>query len=85
MEFNANQCLNQTRNDIDKNQEDNTNRLRQRAQDLHRWKCELERAIAAAAEEVNLLEIQRRRLKTASSVLGLPESIGLFEYYYLCI
>lgn len=65
--------------DVDKNQEDNTKRLLQRAQDLHRWKCELERAIAAAAEEVSLMEALRRRLKQASAVLQLPESIGNVE------
>lgn len=76
VEWNGRQCLEQTRADIDKNQEDNTKRLWQRAQDVHRWKCELERAIAAAAEEIDFMEEQRRRLKSASSVLMLPESIA---------
>lgn len=68
-----------SRADIDKNQADNTKRLLQRQQDILRWKCELERAIAAASEEVQLMEEYRRRLKTAASVLMLPESIGNFS------
>lgn len=41
-----------------------------------RWKCELERAIALAAEEISFMEEQRRRLKQAAAVLQMPESIG---------
>jgi tektin-4 len=66
----------QTSADVDKNQEDNTKRLRQREQELHRWKCELEAEIEAIAEEITLTEEQRRRLKQASKVLQMPESIA---------
>lgn len=76
VDWNGRRCLEASRADIDKNQEDNTKRLLQRQQDILRWKCELERAIAAASEEVQLMEEYRRRLKTAASVLMLPESIG---------
>lgn len=48
----------------------------QREQEVHRWKCELERAIAAASEEITFMEEQRRRLKQASAVLQMPEAIG---------
>ncbi|KAK4879273.1 hypothetical protein RN001_007419 [Aquatica leii] len=75
VDWNGYRCCEQTRADIDKNQEDNTRRLTQRAQDVHRWKCELEMAIAAATEELNLLETERTRLKSAAAVLMIPESI----------
>ncbi|KAG5890398.1 hypothetical protein JTB14_026281 [Gonioctena quinquepunctata] len=76
IDWNGRQCLEQTQADTDKNQEDNTKRLNQRELEIHRWKCELERAIAAAAEEIGSMEEQRRRLKQASSVLTIPESIA---------
>ncbi|KAB0798256.1 hypothetical protein PPYR_09249 [Photinus pyralis] len=76
VDWNGRRCLEQTRADVDKNQEDSTKRLTQRSQDLHRWKCELEMAIAAAAEEIGFLEADRRRLKTAAAVLTMPESIA---------
>lgn len=76
IDWNGRQCLEQTQSDVDKNQEDNTKRLNQREMEIMRWKCELERAIAAAAEEISFMEEQRRRLKQAASVLQMPESIG---------
>ncbi|XP_050295530.1 tektin-4 [Anthonomus grandis grandis] len=76
IDWNGRQCLEQTQSDVDKNQEDNTRRLNQREMEIMRWKCELERAIAAAAEEIALMEEQRRRLKQAASVLQMPESIA---------
>lgn len=68
--------MEQTQSDVDKNQEDNTKRLNQREMEIMRWKCELERAIALAAEEISFMEDQRRRLKQAAAVLQMPESIG---------
>lgn len=76
IEWNGRQCLAQSSADVDKNYEDSSKRLDQRCQDVHRWKCELEKAIYAAADEITLMEEQRRRLKQASAVLMLPESIG---------
>ncbi|XP_076273209.1 tektin A isoform X1 [Rhynchophorus ferrugineus] len=76
IDWNGRQCLEQTQSDVDKNQEDNTRRLKQREMEIMRWKCELERAIAAAAEEIAFMEEQRRRLKQAASVLQMPESIA---------
>ncbi|RZC42216.1 tektin-4 [Asbolus verrucosus] len=76
VDWNGRQCLKQTTADVDKNQEDNTKRLRQREQEVHRWKCELEAEIEAISEEITLTEEQRHRLKQASSVLQLPESIA---------
>lgn len=81
VDWNGRRCLEQTQADATKNQADNTKRLSIREQEVHRWKCELERAIAAAAEEISFIEDQRRRLKQASSVLQMPESIG--NYYWL--
>lgn len=76
IDWNGRQCLEQTQADVDKNQEDSTKRLNQREMELHRWKCELERAISAASEEIGFMEEQRKRLKQAGSVLTLPESIS---------
>ncbi|KAI4465455.1 tektin [Holotrichia oblita] len=76
IEYNGRQCLEQTRADTDKNQEDSTRRLKLREQEVFRWKCELERAIDAAREEIELIEKERRRLKHAMAVLMLPESIA---------
>ncbi|XP_057652153.1 tektin-4 [Diorhabda carinulata] len=76
IDWNGRQCLTESFTDVDKNQADNTKRLNQRELELHRWKCELERAIAAASEEITFMEEQRHRLKQASKVLTLPESIS---------
>lgn len=76
VDWNGRQCLAQSSAEVDKNNEDSTRRLNQRCQDIHRWKCELEKAIYAASDEITLVEEQRRRLKQAMVVLQLPESIG---------
>ncbi|XP_063229568.1 tektin-4 [Bacillus rossius redtenbacheri] len=60
----------------DKAQLDSTERLQRRAQDVHCWKTELERAAVAAGEEINLLDGQRQRLRTALGVLRLPAAIA---------
>lgn len=71
--------MEKTQSDVDKNQEDNTKRLNQREMEIMRWKCELERAIALASEEITFMEEQRKRLKQAAAVLQMPESIGEFK------
>lgn len=71
--------MEKTQSDVDKNQEDNTKRLNQREMEIMRWKCELERAIALASEEITFMEEQRKRLKQAAAVLQMPESIGIFS------
>ena len=76
VDFNGRQCTNVTAADIDQKQNDNTKRLSQRAHDVHRWKVELEHAIRAMNDEINTLELQRQRVKTAVGVLGVPESIA---------
>ncbi|CAH1991082.1 unnamed protein product [Acanthoscelides obtectus] len=76
IDWNGRQCLESVQSETDKNQEDNTKRLNQREMEIHRWKCELERAIAASSEEILFMEEQRRRLKQAASVLTIPESIA---------
>lgn len=77
VDWNGRQCLEQTLTDVSKAQSDSTRKLLQREQEVHRWKCELERAIAAASEEITFMEEQRRRLKQASAVLQMPEAIGV--------
>lgn len=76
VDLNGRQCTNFTAADIDKKQNDNTKRLSQRARDVYRWKVELERAISGMNDEINKLELQRQRLKTAVGVLCMPESIA---------
>uniref|UniRef100_A0AAR5P4D3 Tektin n=1 Tax=Dendroctonus ponderosae TaxID=77166 RepID=A0AAR5P4D3_DENPD len=76
IDWNGRQCLEQTQADVDRNQGYNTRRLNQREMGIMRWKCELERAIALAAEEISFMEEQRRRLKQAAAVLQMPESIA---------
>ncbi|XP_067008025.2 tektin-4 [Anabrus simplex] len=75
-EFNSRRCIEMTSASTDKCQADSTNRLRQRAHEVYHWKNELERAINAMADEINLLELQRQRLKTSMGVLRIPESIA---------
>lgn len=76
VDFNGRQCTNFTAADIDKRQNDNTKRLSQRAHDVHQRKVELEHAIRAMNDEINTLELERQRLKTAMGVLRMPESIA---------
>ncbi|KAJ8889012.1 hypothetical protein PR048_008506 [Dryococelus australis] len=60
----------------DKVQLDSTKLLQQRAHDVHHWKTLLERTAIGMGEEINLLEDQRQRLRTALGVLRMPESIA---------
>lgn len=76
VEYNAKTSMMQAFGNIDKQQSENFKRLRQKAKDIFRWKVEVERACKAITEEVELLEIERQRLKGASRVLMLPESIS---------
>ncbi|CAH2098041.1 unnamed protein product [Euphydryas editha] len=76
VEYNAKTSMMQAFGNIDKQQNENFKRLRQKAKDIFRWKVEVERACKAITEEVELLEIERQRLKGASRVLMLPESIS---------
>ncbi|XP_025832798.1 tektin-4 [Agrilus planipennis] len=76
IDFDGRKCLEEKKANVDKNQEDSTNRLRQRLQEMQRWKCELESSIAAAAEEISLLDEERARLKKAKAILQMPISIA---------
>nr|XP_026491890.1 tektin-4 [Vanessa tameamea] len=76
VEYNAKTSMMQAFGNIDKQQSENFKRLRQKAKDIFRWKVEVERACKAITEEVEFLEIERQRLKGASRVLMLPESIS---------
>ncbi|CAG9836553.1 unnamed protein product [Diabrotica balteata] len=76
VDWNGRQCMVQCFDDIEKTQMDNTRRLNQRELEIHTFKCELDRAINAAKEEIYFLEQERRRLKEASKILLLPESIS---------
>ncbi|CAH4029674.1 tektin-4-like [Pieris brassicae] len=76
VEYNAKTSMMQAFGNIDKQQSENCKRLKQKARDIFRWKVEVERACKAITEEVEMLEIERQRLKGASRVLMLPESIS---------
>ncbi|KAM3958039.1 tektin-4 [Aphomia sociella] len=76
VDYNAKTSIMQAYGNIDKQQSENTKRLKQKARDIFRWKVEVERACKAITEEVELLEIERQRLKGATRVLMLPESIS---------
>lgn len=76
VDFNGRHCETFTAADTDKKQTDNTRQLSQRVHDVHRWKTELEHAISAMADEINTLELQRQRLRTAMGVLRMPEFIA---------
>lgn len=76
VDYNAKTSIMQAFGNIDKQQCENTKRLKQKARDIFRWKVEVEKACKAITEEVEQLEIERQRLKGASRVLMLPESIS---------
>lgn len=76
VDYNAKTSMMQAFGNIDKQQSENSKRLKQKARDIFRWKVEVEEACKAITEEVELLEIERQRLKGASRVLMLPESIS---------
>ncbi|XP_050669358.1 tektin-4-like [Leptidea sinapis] len=76
LEYNAKTSMMQAFGNIDKQQNENNKRLKQKARDIFRWKVEVERACKAITDEVEMLEIDRQRLKGASRVLMLPESIS---------
>lgn len=76
IDYNAKTSMMQAFGNIDKQQLENNKRLKQKARDIYRWKTEVEQACKMITEEVELLEIERQRLKGASRVLMLPESIS---------
>jgi tektin-4 len=75
VDLNGRQCATFTVADTNKKQNENSKELSKRVHDVHRWKAELEYAISAMSDEINTLELQRQRLKTAMRVLHMPESI----------
>ncbi|CAH0598379.1 unnamed protein product [Chrysodeixis includens] len=76
IDYNAKTAMMQAFGNIDKQQMENNKRLKQKAKDIYRWKSEVERACREITDEVELLEVERQRLKGASRVLMLPESIS---------
>lgn len=60
----------------DNTQTKNTDCLVKRTKEVEKWKLTLERAIAAAADEISTMEEQRLRLKQALSILNIPEMIA---------
>ena len=53
-----------------------TEHLKTRANVVYHWKTKLEHAIAAIAEEMELLEAERRRVQRSLSILTIPLSIA---------
>lgn len=76
MANNAKQCVDRVYAAANKTQLDTTEHLKSRSHVVYRWKAELEHAIAALAEEIELLESERRRVQRSLSVLTVPESIS---------
>lgn len=76
VDYNAKTAMMKAFGMVDKLQNDNTKRLRQKAKDIFRWKVEVERAVRAITEEVRKLEAERQRLKGAAKTLMLPEAIS---------
>lgn len=76
VDYNAKTSMMQAFGNIDKQQNENEKRLKQKARDIFRWKVEVEKACKAITDEVEQLEIERQRLKGASRTLMLPESIS---------
>ncbi|XP_018371091.1 PREDICTED: tektin-4 [Trachymyrmex cornetzi] len=72
----AKQCVDQVYTTADKVQSETTEHLKTRANVVYRWKAELEHAIAAIAEEMELLETERRRVQRSLSILTIPLSIA---------
>ncbi|KYM98178.1 Tektin-4 [Cyphomyrmex costatus] len=72
----AKQCVNQVYRTADKVQLESTEHLKTRANVVYRWKAELEHAIAGIAEEMELLEAERRRVQRSLSILTIPLSIA---------
>ncbi|XP_048512381.1 tektin-4-like [Athalia rosae] len=62
--------------EADDQQRENKNRLSDRSREVFKWKSELERALITMTEEIELLEVEYRRVKSSLSVLTIPESIA---------
>lgn len=61
---------------VEKTQSETTEKVRQRARLIDKWKTTLGAAIKAMADEISTLEEERVRLKKSLVILGLPESIA---------
>ncbi|CAL7952313.1 unnamed protein product [Xylocopa violacea] len=73
---NAKRCVDRAYKETDKTQWESTEYLRNRANEVYRWKTELEHVIRDITKEIELLETEHRRVKHSLSVLTIPESIA---------
>ncbi|XP_017883711.1 tektin-4 [Ceratina calcarata] len=73
---NAKRCIERTYREADKTQLESTEHLKNRANEVYRWKTELEHLISNITREIELLEAERRHVKHSLSVLTVPESIA---------
>ncbi|XP_076753930.1 tektin A [Xylocopa sonorina] len=73
---NAKRCVDRSYKEADKTQWESTEHLRNRANEVYRWKTELEHVISDITKEIELLEAEHRRVKHSLSVLTIPESIA---------
>lgn len=71
----AKQCVEQAYAAAEKVQLETTEHLKTRTNVVYRWKAELENAIAVIAEEMELLEAERRRVQRSLPILTIPTSI----------
>ncbi|KYN43031.1 Tektin-4 [Trachymyrmex septentrionalis] len=72
----AKQCVDHVYTTANKVQLETTEHLKTRANVVYHWKTKLEHAIAAIAEEMELLEAERRRVQRSLSILTIPLSIA---------
>ncbi|KAL0121829.1 hypothetical protein PUN28_006945 [Cardiocondyla obscurior] len=72
----AKQCVDQAFAAANKVQPETTDLLKTRANVVYHWKAKLEHTINAIAEEMELLEADRRRVQRSLSVLIIPISIA---------
>ncbi|XP_003494134.1 tektin-4 [Bombus impatiens] len=73
---NAKRCVERSYKEADKIQLKSTDNLKNRANEVCRWKTELEHLILEITKEIELLEAEHRRVKHSLSLLTVPESIA---------
>lgn len=61
---------------VDNAKEESNKKIKERTQELAKWKEKVENTVEAMAKEINLLDENRVKLKGASRILMLPEAIS---------
>ncbi|XP_046414254.1 tektin-4 [Neodiprion fabricii] len=74
--YNGRNSIQRVFKESDSQQQENKERLMTRAGEVFKWKSELERELQSMTEEIDLLEVEYRRVRASLSVLTIPESIA---------